>query len=92
MKLDESALVVHHTMTYKVQTHMFFMSHTNLLMTRFTVGEGRIIQSKTLKQIQLIFPRGWINEYEHNNKPLQIHEPLQVDRLIEGRVSVSFLR
>lgn len=39
MKPNELALVVHYTMTYKVQTHMFSMSYSNLLITRFTVGE-----------------------------------------------------
>ena len=53
MKPNESALAVHHTMTSKVQTHMFSMSHSNLL-----------IQPKTFKQNQPIFPTQWINEYE----------------------------
>ena len=64
MKSDELTLIIHHTMTYKVQTHMFSTSHNNLSITKFTIGEGRIIQSKTFKQNQLSFPLQWINEYE----------------------------
>ena len=55
IKRDESAHPVHHTMNYKVQTHMFSMSHNNLSITRFTIGERRIIQPKTFKQNQLSF-------------------------------------
>ena len=90
MKPDESALAVHHTMTYKIQTHMFSMSHNNLSITRFTAGEGRIIQPITFKQNQLSFPPQQINEYEQNNKPLQVHEAPKADRLKDGRISVSF--
>ena len=36
MKPDELALAVHYTMAYKVQTPMFFRSHNNLPITRFT--------------------------------------------------------
>lgn len=67
MKSDESYLAIH-------QTYMFFMNHNNLPITRFTIGEGRIIQPKALEQNQLVFPHRWINEYEQNNKPLQVYE------------------
>ena len=67
---------------------MFSMSHNNIPITRFATGEGRIIQPKTFKQNQLSMPQ-LINEYEHNNKPLQVHETLNVDRLKDGRISVS---
>lgn len=56
MKLDELALVIHHTMTYKVQTHMLSKSHNNLPITKFIIGERRIIQPKIFKQNQLSFP------------------------------------
>lgn len=32
----------------------------------------------------------WINEYGQNNKPLQIHEVPKVDKLKDGRISISF--
>ena len=77
-------------MTYKVQTHMFSMSHSNLLITRFTTREGRIIHPKTFKQNQPSFPSQWINEYEQNNKPLQVHEVPKVERLQDDTIIVSF--
>lgn len=58
------------------------MSHTSLPITRLTAGEGKIIQLKTFKQNQLDFPPKLINEYEHNNRPLQSHEFPRVDRLL----------
>ena len=89
MKPNELALAVHHTMTYKVQTHMFSMSHNNLPITRFTVKERRIIQLRTFKQNQLSFPLHWINKYEQNNKPWEVREAPKVDRLKDGIISVS---
>ena len=65
------------------------MSHNNIPITRFTAGEGRIFQPKTFKQNQLSIPK-WINEYKQNNKPLQVHEMPNVDRLKNGRISISF--
>lgn len=90
MKHDESALAIHHSMTYKVQTHMFSMNSTGRPITRFLTGEGRVIEPRAYMQNQLVFPPQWINEYEKNNRPQQIHEVPKVDRLQDGRVSVSF--
>jgi len=90
MKPDESALAIHHTMTYKVQTHLFSMSSSGRPITRFLAGDGRVFQPRTYRQNQLIFPPQWINEYEKNNRPQQIHEVPKISRLQEGRVSVSF--
>lgn len=61
MKLNESALVVYPIVTYKVQTHIFFMSYSNLFITKFIVEKGRIMQPKTFKKNQLIFPQRWIS-------------------------------
>ena len=46
MKPDKSALAIHHSMTYKVQTHMFSMSNSGKPITRFIAGEGRVIQPR----------------------------------------------
>ena len=43
MKPDESSLAIHHSMTYKVRTHMFSMSSFRKPITRFIAGEGRVI-------------------------------------------------
>lgn len=56
MKLDESALAIHHFMTYKIQTHMFSMSNIGKPITRFIAGEGKVIQPRIYRQNQLIFP------------------------------------
>ena len=69
MKPDESALAIHHSMTYKVQTHMFSISSSGKPITKFIAGEGRVIQSMIYRQNQLIFPPQWINEYEENCRP-----------------------
>ena len=50
MKPDESALAIHHTMTYKVQTHLFFMSSFGKPITRFLAGDGRVFQPRTYRQ------------------------------------------
>ena len=55
MKPDESALAIHHTMTYKVQTHLFSMSSTGRPITRFLSGDVRVFQPRTYRQNQLIF-------------------------------------
>lgn len=67
MKPDESTLAIYHSMTYKIQTHMFSMSNIGKPITRFITGEGRVIQPRIYRQNQLIFPLQWINEYEKNN-------------------------
>ena len=90
MKPDESALAIHHSMTYKFQTHMFSMSRSGNPITRFLNGERRIIQPRTYRKNQLVFPPQWINEYEKNNMPQQIHEVPKMSRLQGGRVSFSF--
>lgn len=77
-------------MTYKVQTHIFFINSTGRPITRFLAGEGRVIQPRAYRQNQFIFPPRWINEYERNNRPQQIHEVSKVERLHDGRISVSF--
>ena len=55
MKPDQPAIAVHHTMTYKVQTHLFSLSHTNLPAIRLST-DGRIIHPQNYTQNQLVFP------------------------------------
>lgn len=69
---------------------MFSMSSSEKPVIRFIAGEGRVIQPKAYRQNQLIFPLQWINEYESNNRLQQIHETPKVNRMQDGRVSVSF--
>ena len=69
MKPDESALAIYHSITSKVQTHMFSMSNFGRPITRFLAGDGRVFQLRTYRQNHLIFPPQWINKYEKNNRP-----------------------
>lgn len=65
MSPNESVLIVHHTLTYKFQTHLFSMNCTNIPITGL-IEEGRVIQPRTYN-----FSPRWINDYEQSNKPLK---------------------
>lgn len=69
---------------------MFSMSNFGIPITRFLAGEGRVIQPRVYQQNQLIFLPQWINKYEKNSWPWQIHEAPKVSRMEDGWVSVSF--
>ena len=90
MKPDESPLAIHHSITYKVQTHMFSMSSSGKPITRFLTGDGRVFQPRNYRQNQFIFSPQWINEYEKSNKPQQIHDVSKISSLQKRRVSISF--
>lgn len=69
---------------------MFSISYSNLPITRFIIGESRISNPKPSNRTIWSFLPQWINEYGQNNKPLQIHEVPKVDKLKDGRISISF--
>lgn len=55
MNLGETALAFHHTMTYKIQSHVFSMDH-DLIPKIHVMGDAKTQQPKYYKRDQLTFP------------------------------------
>ncbi|KAK9208675.1 hypothetical protein WN944_001035 [Citrus x changshan-huyou] len=70
--LNQGHIVLQVELNFTLDLHM--PSKSGKPITRFLAGERRVIQPRTYRQNQLVFPPQWINEYEKNNKPQQIHE------------------
>lgn len=58
MGQGETTIAIHHTMTYKVQSHLFSLNHSLILIVRIS-GDAKVQISKIHKEHKLTFLPSW---------------------------------